>query len=423
MAERLRQQASGASDAEVPEWQLELDRVGFVRRMFLARKWYGGDWWFVVVSAILLLFIITVGVFPQWFAPYNPRAEVGPSLLPPGESPSEYILVARIEAGVTELMDVAGRDQNVGYVVGTPAAQALREALDELNAQAAEEGTGIRYNPRPRRFNELTDALDALAAGEVNAVVTTPGSVEEILDGYTQLEIASPLRAAGDRGFVLGTNQIGQDVLSRVIWGTRIALFVGISSAVTALIIGVPLGLISGYVGGALDRVMTLLMDSLYSFPGLILAIAIAAVLGAGVGNIIISIAVLYVPTYYRIVRGQTLSAKEELYVEAARSLGARPFQIIKDYIFPNVIPSVVIIFSVNIADAILTEAGLSFLGFGIPPDTPDWGIDLARGQNYLRRAWWLITFPGAMVTLVTFSFSMLGESLSEILNPRLSEV
>jgi peptide/nickel transport system permease protein len=426
MAERLRQQASGArgaSDVEVPEWQLELDRVGFVRRMLLARKWYGGDWWFVVVSAILLLFIITVGVFPQWFAPYNPRAEVGPSLLPPGESPSEYILVAQIEAGVTELMDVAGRDQNVGYVVGTPAAQALREALDELNAQAEEEGTGIRYNPRPRRFDDLTEALDALAAGDVNAVITTPENAEEVLDGYAALEIASPLRAAGDRGFVLGTNQIGQDVLSRVIWGTRIALFVGISSAVTALIIGVPLGLISGYVGGTLDRIMTLLMDSLYSFPGLILAIAIAAVLGAGVGNIIISIAVLYVPTYYRIVRGQTLSAKEELYVEAARSLGARPFQIIKDYIFPNVIPSVVIIFSVNIADAILTEAGLSFLGFGIPPDTPDWGIDLARGQNYLRRAWWLITFPGAMVTLVTFSFSMLGESLSEILNPRLSEV
>jgi len=164
-------------------------------------------------------------------------------------------------------------------------------------------------------------------------------------------------------------------------------------------------------------------MDSLYSFPGIILALSIAAVLGAGIGNIIVAIAVVYVPTYFRIVRGQTLSIKEELYVDAARSLGHRPIEILTRYIFPNVIPSVVIIFSVNVADAILTEAGLSFLGLGLPPDTPDWGIDLARGQDYLRRAWWLITCPGLMVGLVTVSFSMLGESLSVFLNPRLSEL
>jgi peptide/nickel transport system permease protein len=426
MAERLRQTTAGTegvTDVDVPEWQLELDRVGWVRRIFLARKWYGGDWWFVFFSALLLLFVITVGVFPSWFAPYDPRAEVGPSLLAPGQPPSEYVLVTPVELEIQGLRAVATRDNRIGYVVGTPASQALREALDEINNAAQEEGLDIRYQPRPSRYDTLDAALDGLVAGEVDAVVASPGNLAEFLDGYESLEIASSLREAAERGFVMGTNQIGQDVLSRIIWGTRIALIVGLSSAVTALVLGVPLGLISGYVGGTLDRVLTLLMDSLYSFPGLILAIAIAAVLGAGIGNIIVAIAVLYVPTYYRIVRGQTLSVKEELYVDAARSLGATPFQIMKDYIFPNVIPSVVIIFSVNVADAILTEAGLSFLGFGIPPDTPDWGIDLARGQDYLRRAWWLITFPGAMVTLVTFAFSMLGESLSEILNPRLSEV
>ena len=212
-------------------------------------------------------------------------------------------------------------------------------------------------------------------------------------------------------------------MLSRVIWGTRIALIVGLSSAIAAFLLGVPLGLISGFVGGPFDRVLTMLMDSLYSFPGLILAIAIAAVLGAGIGNVIVAIAVLYIPTYFRIVRGQTLSVKNDLYVEAARSLGTPPWQILTKYILPNVIPSVVIIFSVNVADAILTEAGLSFLGLGLPPDTPDWGIDLARGQDYIRRAWWLITYPGLMVSLVTLSFSMLGESLAEILNPRLAEL
>jgi peptide/nickel transport system permease protein len=423
MSERLQEVTPDAEAVDVPAWQLELDRVGWVRRMLIARKWYGGDWWFVVLSAILLLFIIVVGVFPQWFAPYDPRAEVGPSLLAPGDPPSEYVLVAPTAANVTGLRDVGSRENNVGYVVGTPAAQALREALDEITELDQAAGEDVRYQPRPSRYETLDGALTALAIGEIDAVVAAPGNLDEVMGSYPELEIAGSLREAAERGFVMGTNQIGQDVLSRIIWGTRIALIVGLSSAVTALVIGVPVGLVSGYVGGALDRVLTLLMDSLYSFPGLILAIAISAVLGPGIGNIIVAIAVLYVPTYYRIVRGQTLAVKEELYVEAARSLGATSFQIMKDYIFPNVIPSVVIIFSVNVADAILTEAGLSFLGFGIPPDTPDWGIDLARGQDYLRRAWWLITFPGAMVTLVTFAFSMLGESLSEILNPRLSEV
>jgi peptide/nickel transport system permease protein len=187
------------------------------------------------------------------------------------------------------------------------------------------------------------------------------------------------------------------------------------------VVLGVPIGLLSGFIGGPLDRVLTLVMDSLYSFPGLILAIAIAAVLGPGIGNVIVAIAAVYVPTYFRIVRGQTMTVKEQLYVEAARSLGARWTTILTRYVLPNVIPSIVIIFSVNVADAILTEAGLSFIGLGLPPDTPDWGIDLARGQDYLRRAWWLITFPGLMVALVTLGWSMLGESLSEILNPRLA--
>jgi peptide/nickel transport system permease protein len=408
------------SGESVPDWMLELDQVGFVRRMLMARKWYGGDWWFVVLSALLLLFVITVGFFPQWFAPYNPRAEVGPSLLAPGEPPSAYVLVAPVDSGVTALRQIASSSNSIGYQVATPSSQALREALDELNETAEE---GVRYQPRPKRFETLEEGLDALQAGEIDGFVVSPQELEGIIETYPALEIASGLREAAGSGFVLGTNQIGQDILSRIIWGTRIALIVGLSSALFALVIGVPLGLISAYVGGSLDRGLTLIMDSLYAFPGLILAISIAAVLGAGIGNIIIAIAVLYVPTYFRIVRGQVLSVRQELYIEAAQSLGAKSRTILWRYIFPNVIPSVVIIFSVNVADAILTEAGLSFLGFGLPPDTPDWGIDLARGQDYLRRAWWLITFPGLMVTMVTLAFSMLGESLSEILNPRLSEL
>ncbi len=162
-------------------------------------------------------------------------------------------------------------------------------------------------------------------------------------------------------------------------------------------------------------------MDSIYSFPGLLLAIAMATMLGPGIFNVAIAISVIYVPTFFRVVRGQVLSIKEELYVEAARSLGAKAVTILTRYIFPNVIPSVVVVFSLNIADAILTEAGLSFVGLGLPPDIPDWGYDLSKGHAFLVAGyWWMITFPGLMITLVAMGFSLLGEGLSEILNPRL---
>jgi peptide/nickel transport system permease protein len=408
---------------ERPQWQVDLDQVGFVRRMLLARKWYGGDWWFVVVSALLLLFVIILGVFPQWFAPYDPRAEVGPSLLAPGAPPAAYVLVVQKATEIESLRDIGSRENNVGFVVGSPASQALRERLDELTEEDRAAGLDVRYQPRPRRYETIEEGLAALEAGELDGFVASPQELGDLLDEFPDLDIARSLREEATRGFLMGTNQIGQDVFSRVIWGTRIALIVGLSSAMVAVVVGVPIGLISGFVGGGLDRVLTLFMDAMYAFPGLILALSIAAVLGPGIGNIIVAIAIVYVPTYFRIVRGQTLSVKEALYVEAARSLGATPLTMLWKYIFPNVIPSVVIIFSVNVADAILTEAGLSFLGLGLPPDTPDWGIDLSRGQDYLRRAWWLITFPGLMVSLVTLSFSMLGESLSEILNPRLAEL
>jgi len=410
------------SDA-VPEWQLELDKVGLLRRLLLARKWYKGDWWFVLISGIMLLFIITLGIFPQWFAPHDPREEVGPSLLAPGEeTPSFTVLVEETSEAVT-FSDISERKNKVGYLMGSQATQALRDTLDRLNTEAEEEGSDITYQPRGGRYETIEEGLQDLADGKLDGFIASEEELEGAISNYQTLVKIDELRSSKAKSFILGTNQIGQDILSRIIWGTRIALIVGLISAVISLIIGVPLGLFSGFIGGPVDRILTLVMDSLYTFPGLILAISIAAVLLAGIGNIIVAIAVLYVPTYFRIVRGQTLTVKNELYVKAAESLGTRPLAILIKYIFPNVLPSVVIIFSVNVADAILTEAGLSFIGLGLPPDTPDWGIDLARGQDYLRRAWWLITFPGAMVSTVTLAFSMLGESLSEILNPRLSEL
>ena len=171
-----------------------------------------------------------------------------------------------------------------------------------------------------------------------------------------------------------------------------------------------------------MDRLLSVLMDSVYAFPSLILAIAITAVLGPSLLNVIVALGVVYVPTYFRVIRGQTLITKELLHVEAARSLGARSHQILRSFITPNVIPSAVILFSVSIADAILTGAGLSFLGLGLPPDVADWGRDLARGQASITEAWWLVVIPGAMITLIVLSFTLLGEGLVEIFNPKLRD-
>jgi peptide/nickel transport system permease protein len=234
---------------------------------------------------------------------------------------------------------------------------------------------------------------------------------------------AGPQLARPGPDNLFGTDNLQRDVFSRVIWGSRTILGVAFAAALLSSAIGIPLGLLSGFVGGILDRILSLIMDSVYSFPGLILAIAFAAMLGPGVVNITLAVAVIYIPTYFRMVRGQTLSIKEEVYVEAARAIGARRWVILLQSIFPNVIASVVVIFSINIADAILTEAALSYIGLGLPAGIPDWGMDLSMGKKFLPSGtWWMITFPGAAISILALGFTMLGEGLAEILNPRLLE-
>ncbi|MCK4542481.1 MAG: ABC transporter permease [Spirochaetales bacterium] len=232
-----------------------------------------------------------------------------------------------------------------------------------------------------------------------------------------------PQLSAPDKTHIFGTDNLKRDVFSRVVFGSRTILGVAFSAALLSSIIGIPLGLFSGYFGGALDRILSLIMDSIYSFPGLILAIAFAAMLGPGVINITLAVSVIYIPTYFRLVRGQVLTLKEELYVEAAHSIGAPNIIILIKYIFPNVIATVVVVFSLNIADAIMTEAALSYIGLGLPAGIPDWGMDIAIGKSFLPSGvWWMITFPGLAIILLALGFTMLGEGLAEILNPRLLE-
>jgi len=237
----------------------------------------------------------------------------------------------------------------------------------------------------------------------------------------------NPIKKAGElleppnHKFILGTDGLGRDILSRIIYGARTAICVTFLAVSFSLSCGVLLGLLSGYIGGKLDSILSLVMDAIYSFPGLILAIVLAAMLGPGIVNTAFAIAVIYTPTYFRIVRGLVLSLKESLFVEAARAIGAKDRTILFKYISPNVLSSVPIILSLNAADAVLTLAALSFLGLGLPAPTPDWGFDLKAGHAYLAsKIWWPSTFPGLMIVLLTLGFSLFGEGINEILNPEL---
>jgi peptide/nickel transport system permease protein len=232
-----------------------------------------------------------------------------------------------------------------------------------------------------------------------------------------------PLLSPPSGQFPFGTDDLGRDMLSRVISGGGVMLQVAVLSVIVCLMIGVPLGLFSSHTGGVIDRFISLIMDSVYAFPGLILAIAFALVLGRGVINMALSIAVVYVPSYFRIIRSQVLSIKELSYVEAANAAGAKKRTILLRYILPNVVPSIVVVATVNFADAILTAAGLTFIGMGVPVNIPDWGWDLTNGRNLLPSgAWWVITFPGLMIILLALGFTLMGEGLSELLSPKLEE-
>jgi peptide/nickel transport system permease protein len=365
-------------------------------------RWYGTEWWITILGGCLLLFIVAFTVLAHQIAPYDPIKFVGAPFASPGAR--QVIVVRDGETAVQGIEGLLG--QRLGIKTNT---QAGRE-LEALGLEAED-------------FLSFRRASQALVQGQIDAVVVEQRDRElrrALADGQSGIQVVG--QPFGTR-FVLGTDNFGRDVYSRMIHGARTVLGIAILSALLSALVGVPMGLISGFAGGLFDKVVSLIMDSIYSFPGLILAIAMAALLGPGLLNISIAIAVVYIPTYFRMVRGKVLSVKEEVYVEAAYSLGARAHIILARYVFPNVVPSIAVIFSLNVADSILTEAGLSFLGLGLPPPTPDWGFDLSAARRYLPSGyWWTITFPGLMIALVTLAFSMLGEGLNEILNPRLTE-
>ena len=232
--------------------------------------------------------------------------------------------------------------------------------------------------------------------------------------------LLNPIHAAPSWQHWFGTTRQGYDVFSRTLFGTRVALQVVALGTSLSLAIGVPLGLISGYWGGWLDRALVFLMDVIYTLPGLLLSITLAFVVGRGVPNAAIALSIAYVPQYFRVVRNQTASVKSELYIEAARALGASTPHILRKYLFANVIQSIPVLFTLNAADAVLILGGLGFLGLGLPEEVPEWGYDLRQALDALPTGiWWTALFPGLAMTLLVVALSLLGEGLGETLQTK----
>ena len=219
---------------------------------------------------------------------------------------------------------------------------------------------------------------------------------------------------------LLGTDEFGRDVFSRVLVGTRVALSVGIVPVAIALVIGVTLGLIAGYFGGGVDQVVMRLIDVLLAFPWLLLAIGIMAILGPGIQNVVIAVAIVYIPAFARIVRGSVLSIKEKEYVEAARAMGQPTSRIIVRHVLANAWAPIIVLATLSIGQAIIYAAGLSFIGLGTQPPDADWGVMLTSGREYLRDAPWLGFFPGLAILITVLAFNLFGDGLRDALDPRL---
>jgi len=226
--------------------------------------------------------------------------------------------------------------------------------------------------------------------------------------------------APPDRAHLMGTDNVGRDVLSRMIWGTRVSLLAGFGSVALAMVTGGLLGLLAGYAGGRTDGLVMRVMDAVLSFPPLVLALALGAVLGAGLTGVVIALGVVYTPTFARLMRGQVLTITARDYVEAARALGAPGWRVAWHHVLPNAAAPIVIQASLSVAFAILAEASLSFLGLGIQPPGASWGSMINAGRGYLQQAPWIVFWPGTALFVTVVGLNFVGDTVREALDPRL---
>ncbi len=241
--------------------------------------------------------------------------------------------------------------------------------------------------------------------------------------GYDDQNIPAALTAPGVlRQYPLGTDSVGRDMLSRLIYGTRVSLVAGLSATGIATVLGMLLGGIGGFYGGRLDNAIMRVMDILLAVPGILLAIAVAATLGPGLRNAVVAVGIAAIPIFARVIRGSILSVREMEYIEAARAINARDLRLMLKHVLPNVLAPVIVQFTLVIGHAIMEIAALSFLGLGAQPPIPEWGAMISFGRGYLRDYGYMMTMPGIAIMLTVFSINLLGDGLRDALDPRLKQ-
>jgi peptide/nickel transport system permease protein len=249
--------------------------------------------------------------------------------------------------------------------------------------------------------------------GAVLAPLVSPFSPSAQFSDYV-------LKAPGSGDHLLGTDEYGRDLLSRIIWGAQVSLKVGLGAVIVGFLIGVPLGIMAGFLGGVTETIILRFTDMLLAFPTLLLALIIVTALGGSLLNEIVAIGVALTPNFIRLARSLALTIRENDYIMAARAIGGSSVRVMLRHVFPNAVSTLVVIATLYIANAIRTEAGLSFLGLGVPPPTPSWGNILSEGRQYIRCCPWLTTFSGLAIMLAILAFNMMGDALRDLLDPRL---
>jgi peptide/nickel transport system permease protein len=271
---------------------------------------------------------------------------------------------------------------------------------------------------RVRRF--VRSNIPATLSAAFLVVVTLTALFAPFVAPYDPLEVN--LRAVlqpPSAQHWFGTDDLGRDIFSRVVWGGRVSLRVGVLSALIATFGGVLLGLVSGYVGGVVSQIILRAMDLLLAFPGLLLALVIVATLGPSLDNVMIAVGIGSIPIFTRVVHGAVLAEKGNDYLQAARGLGARDLRIVVRHVFPNVVAPVIVLFTLQVGSSIFSASSLSFIGLGAQPPSPEWGAMVSRGRHELSTAMWMSTFPGLAIALVILSINLVGDTLRDVLDPR----
>lgn len=289
-----------------------------------------------------------------------------------------------------------------------------------MSSQAIQSTPALPERRRSRSWRKFKRNRSAMLGAAIVLFIIVIAVFAPLLSSFDPSQVSfTAIRKAPSAAHWLGTDELGRDIFSRLLYGARASLLAGMCSVLIALAAGVPLGLLAGYFGGLIDGCISRLTEALLSIPFLILAIALAAFLGPSLTNAMIAIGISAAPLFIRLARGQVLSIKNEDYVQSTRSLGASNTRIILRHILPNVMPALIVQATIMIASAIIAEASLSFLGLGLQPPNPSWGSMLNTAKNFMTQAPWMSVFPGTAIFLAVFGFNLLGDGLRDALDPR----